>query len=288
MINNLFLFGVLFFLMSTHSFAKNELMVDPDILGIKIGMDKNEVITILKKNYPKLKFTKKTQLLELKVPAMVSGYDFQYDFILLDSQEGDMTFDRVRVSFLPDNTVIGIQRTIAFKQFKQLENGISDKLVSKYGPIMYLNPADVDYHSDNRMWSDTMEGGLRLVGTQYQKSNSIFYAGPTKPYAACYQQMLDYTSSFNPNRLFNDWTLQPDKLTAIQAQNMKQCGKAAWLELSTTSKIFVNKVDLYLVDLREAPEKILGMPQILDKMPDTIRAVPASSLPKPVGKSPDF
>lgn len=287
MIKNLFLFGVLFSIY-THSFAQNELMVDPDILGVKVGMNQNEVLSILKKNYPKLKFTKKTQMLELKVPAMVSAYDSQYDFTLLETQDGDTTFDRLRVSFLPDNTVIGIQRTIVFKRFKQFKNGITEKLESKYGPIMYLNPADVDYHSDNRMWSDTMEGGLRLVGTQYQKSNSILYAGPTTPYAACYQQMLDYTSSFNPNKLFNDWTLQPDKLTAIQAQNMKQCGKAAWLELSTTSEIFVNKVDFYLVDLREAPEKILGMPKILEQKPDTIRAVPASSLPKPVGKSPEF
>jgi hypothetical protein len=277
-------------LMSNLALAQSSKMQNPDILGIRIGMSKTEVMAIIKEKFPKSK------LKNVSKEVMIGTADLIYDAqtnISLDITKPTIAEDNLRLSFLPDDTVIAVRRLIRYVPRKQTTADIHTGLKEKFGDLSYFVYDDTTQFEDRTMWSDRMLPGLSLVGTNYVQGNYISPGdfGTVTPYPYCWAEMLTYfMDTYNPKEIYQSLT-DRSGVSLNRANKWKSCGKALWVSnLHERSQLnfYATQTEMILMDLSSAPEQMLSMPTMLKNNPKTTYAKPVTELPKPNANTPNF
>lgn len=268
--------------------AQSAKMQDPDILGIKPGMAKADALAAIKDKYQKSAATIVTK--EVMLSGMDLMYEAQYKIKLTKSRPA-IADDTLTISFLPDDTVIGIGRTISYVPNKQTTTDIIIALKEKYGDQVYFVYDDTTIFADQMMWSDRMLPGLSLVGMNYVQGGPLTSDfGTTQPYPTCWQQMLQYTSErYDPKNL-HDYFTDRSHVGIDTANKWKACGKAMWAHNDHEHRLTFNatRTELLLVDLSRAPDLILNIPAMVKNNPKATKLVPGTLPTKASAGTPAF
>lgn len=270
--------------------AQSSQMADPDVLGMKLGMKRSEVMTLIKSRFPGSK-TSATQR-EVILGNANLFYDAQVKIVLAQKHTANAEQDVLTLVFLPDDTLLGIRRQIRYVPQKQKSFDLDNALTAKYGnPVYYVNEEQSRFVNQT-MWSNTMLPGLSLVGTQYVQGGTTrpIDFGTTTPYPNCWGQMLAYLGEqFDPRQMYHQLT-DRSGVALNRAKQWKACGKALWVENGLDRKLTYNltQTDLMLMDLARAPDAILAMPQMLKENPKTTYLIPATEVPKASAGTPSF
>jgi hypothetical protein len=277
------------FFMANLAFAQSSQMSEPDILGIKLGMAKSAALAIIKDKYPESKTTIVKKEITIGTADLI--YETQYN-ISLDKVKPSTSEDHLIISFLPDDTIIGIRRLIKYFPKKQTVADISTALEEKYGSPVYFVYDNSTKFEDRTMWSDRMPRGLRLVGTNYVQGGIISSSdfGTATPYPYCWGEMLDYAGDqYDPKSIYRNLT-DRSGVALNRAKQWKSCGKALWVANNHETPLYFNatQTEIILVDLSMAPDLILNLPNMLKNNPKTTYAKPVTELPKASANTPNF
>lgn len=262
--------------------AQSSEMNDADILGLKPGLGKTEALAAIKSRFPKARLTPTKR--ELALNGYSLFYDFQYKIeVEKDKLKPGTVQDTIVLTFLPNDEILGIRRTLRYTPDGQKGFDLYDALNAKYGFPVYRVSDDKSRFADQAMWSNTMLPGLSLVGTRYVQSGRIPTDdfGTVTPYPYCWSEMLAYTSeTFDPKTLYLGLT-SPSHVASDRAKQWKTCGKALWVANDHDKRMTFNLVqtEMILVDLARAPDRILDIPQMLQKNPNSIAAKPVEYVP---------
>lgn len=261
---------------------------NPEVLGIKLGMDRDSAIRTIKDKYPKARFTPLKKDFANNVGELI--YEGQY-VIDLGANKTAST-DKITLTFLPDDTVLAVKREITYHPGKQKTADIYIALNQKFGNPVYFVSEDQTRFEDQAMWSNKMLPGLSLIGSSYSQgviaSRSDF--GTITPYPYCEMEMSSYTSeSFSPKVLYTSLTSKSD-FARNKANFAKGCGTALWVHNQHEKKLFFNAIrtTIYLMNLEEAPNKILQLPDMLAQNAKTLRLTPVTQPLNPQGSTPDL
>lgn len=285
------LFALLIGIISNSAFSQSPKMSDPDILGVHIGMQKNDVLALIKDKYPKSKATAIKKEITLGTADLI--YEAQYRISLDKSKlKASTSDDDLIISFLPDDTVIGIRRLIRYNPQKQKTADISLALQEKYGDLVYFVYDNSTKFADQAMWSDRMLPGLSLVGTRYVQGGNVSSSdfGTVTPYPYCWMEMLNYSGDlFDPKSLYSSLT-DRGGVALNKAKQWKSCGKALWVANLHERPLFFNatQTEIILVDLSIASDLSLQMPEMLKNNPKTTYAKPAGEVQKKSEDTPSF
>lgn len=264
-------------------------MADPDLLGIKPGMAKSAALAMLKEKFP----TSKTAI--VKKGVAIGTADVYYDAlyrITLDKLKPSVADDTLIISFLPDDTVLGLRRIIHYVPNKQTTGDVYTVLKQKYGDPVYFVYDDTTRFADQAMWSNTMLPGLTLIGASYVQGGVINSSdfGTVTPYPFCSSEMSTYVGDlYDPKGIYEQLTDRSD-FARKRVNQWKSCGKALWVENRSERHypFTATYTEIMLVDLARAPDQFLDLPAMLKKNPATLYAKPVTSLPKPSADTPSF
>lgn len=269
--------------------AQSAKMQDPDILGIKPGMAKPDALAAIKDKY------KKSLVIITKKEVALRGADLIYESqytIKLNKTRPGIAEDSLVISFLPDDTVLGIRRLIRYVPDKQTTADIGLALKEKYGDLVYYVYDDTTRFADQAMWSDRMLPGLRLVGRDYVQGGRLSSGdfGTVTPYPYCWMEMMTYTGErYDPKNVYEQLT-DRSGLGLNTAKKWKACGKALWVANGHASRLYYNatQTEMLLVDLAKAPDLILDMPAMLKNNPKTTYAKEATLPSRASANTPTF
>ena len=264
--------------------AQSQQMSNPDILGLKIGMQKSDALSMIKSRFPKSKISTTTK--EVVIGEALLMYEAHY-IIKLDKSKvrPGISEDTISISFLPNNEIVAVKRVIRYEAGKQKGVDISSGLEEKYGKPVYF-VYDHSKYADQSMWSDRMLPGLGLVGMDYVQGHYFSPSdfGTVRPYPYCWSQMLEYTTeNFSPASIYNQLT-QRNSVALTRSNKWKVCGKALWVANVLERPLYYNttQTEMILMDLSTATDKILNLPQQLKDNSKTIYAIPVEG---PYGSS---
>jgi hypothetical protein len=271
--------------------AQSSKMSAPDILGIRLGMDRSETLSLIKEKYPRSKITAVTKEVMLGTADLI--YEAQYK-ISLDKEKlkSSTAEDYLTISFLPNDTVVGIRRLIKYFPQKQKSFDIGIALKEKYGDMSYFVYDTSSRYAEQAMWSDRMLPGLSLVGTEYVQGGNISSSdfGTVQPYPFCWAEMLNYSGDqFNPKDFYYQLT-DRSGVAINRAKKWKSCGKALWVATTYEKPLYFNAVqtEIILADLASAPDLVLDLPSMLKSNPRTTYAKPVTELPKASANTPSL
>lgn len=270
--------------------AQSSQMSDPDVLGLKIGMKRPEVLALIKEKFQGSKMT--STMREVMLGGADLMYDAQVKVALAQSNKANVEEDTLTLVFLPNDELLGIRRQIRYVPHKQKGFDVSNALTAKYGNFVYFVYDDQTRFADQAMWSNTMLPGLSLVGTQYVQGGNISSSdfGTTQPYPYCWSEMMNYVGEqFDPRQMYYNLT-DRSGVALNRAKQWKACGKALWVANDHENKLtyYITRTDLILMDLSRAPDDILNMPQMLKDNPKTTYAKPITQFPKASPGTPGF
>lgn len=277
------------FMVSNLALAQSEKMKNPDILGIRLGMAKTEAMAIIKEKFPNSKITIVTKEVTLGTADLI--YETQYK-ISLGKSKPNTSEDNLTLSFLPDDTIIGIRRLLRYVPKKQTGVDIFAGLKEKFGDPVYYVYDDTTQFEDRAMWSDRMLPGLSLVGTNYVQGQFVSSSdfGTVTPYPYCWSEMLSYISeNYNPKAGYESLT-DRSSVGINRANKWKSCGKALWVANLHERPLYFNttQTEMILVDLTNAPNLILNLQNLIKNNPKTTYAKPVTELLKPSVNTPNF
>lgn len=270
--------------------AQSNQMADPDVLGMKLGMKRSEVMALIKAKFPGSKASGTQREVALGGADLL--YDAQVRITLAQKSASNVEQDLLTLVFLPDDTLLGIRRQIRYVPQKQKSFDLHNTLTAKYGNPVYYVYDNESRFANQAMWSNTMLPGLSLVGTQYVQGGTtrpIDY-GTTVPYTYCWSEMLAYLGEqFDPRQSYYQLT-DRSGVALNRAKQWKACGKALWVANDEDHRLSYNltQTDLMLMDLSRAPDAILAMPQMLKENPKTTYMIPAVEQPKSSAGTPAF
>ena len=284
------LLAVAIALAATSAHAQSSQMSDPDVLGIKLGMKRPEVLALIKGKFQGSKMT--STMREVMLGGADLMYDAQVRVALAQSKRANVEEDILTLVFLPNDELLGIRRQIRYVPHMQKGFDVSNALAAKYGNFVYYVYDDQTRFADQAMWSNTMLPGLSLVGTQYVQGGNISSNdfGTTQPYPYCWSEMMNYVGEqFDPLQMYYNLT-DRSAVALNRAKQWKACGKALWVMNGHESKLtyYNTHTDLILMDLSRAPDDILNMPQMLKDNPKTTYAKPITQFPKASPDTPSF
>lgn len=261
--------------------AQSTQLAGADILGISLQTRAEEVLPLLKKKYPKLSSTATRREIMLGNADLM--YDAMLDVVLESNPNGAViTQDTLHLNFLPDGSLLGLRRTILFKNQKQTAVDILKTLQDKFGQPVFHYPG-TSTEAGEMQWSNQLGAGLTLVGMDYRQAGAVYTENPgITPYPRCRAEMTMYTDEFfDPAKLYKGAVHQPV---------WKSCGTVADIAFYTDSRLtfYVNRIELRLANVSGAPDALKKLPQMLDQHPRTTRLVPASALPEPPRSAPSF
>ena len=269
--------------------AQTGKMQDPDILGVKPGMSKSDALAVIKDRYQKSAVSIATKEIMLGNADLI--YETQYKISLNKSKPG-VSEDTLVISFLPDDTVLGIRRLIRYLPNKQTTTDILIALKEKYGDPKYFVDDDTTRFADQAMWSDRMLPGLSLVGMDYVQGGRISSSdfGGVQPYVNCWREMDHYTNEwYNPKNIYSQMT-DRSRIGINTANKWKVCGKALWVANQHEHRLYYNatQTEILLVDLSRAPDLVLDMPTMLKNNPKTTYAREATLPARASAGTPNF
>jgi len=276
-------------LASSLALAQSNPMADPDILGVKPGMPKAQALAIVKEKYPQSK-TKAT-VREVMLGEADLMYEAQIQFNLDKSKISPHTAEDVlTLTFLPDDTVLGIRRVMLHRPGKQQTADLLTALQQKFGMPVHFVYDDTTRFEDQSMWSDRMLPGLSLVGNRYVQGGRISSSdfGTVTPYPYCWMEMLVYAGElFNPVEAYRSLT-DSSGVAANKAKEWQSCGKALWVANMHERPLYYNatRTEMILVDLSKAPVSLRSMPDMLKANPRTTYAKPVTEKPKVSANTP--
>lgn len=261
--------------------AQSTQLATADVLGISLQTRAEDVLPLLKKKYPKLTSTATRREIMLGNADLM--YDAMLDVVLESHPNGAViTQDTLHLNFLPDGSLLGLRRTIVFKNQKQTAVDILKTLQEKFGQPVFHYPG-TSSEAGEMLWSNQLGAGLALVGMDYRQVGAVYTDNPgITPYPRCRAEMTMYTDEFfDPAKLYKGPVHQPV---------WKSCGTVADIQFYADSRLtfYVNRIELRLANVSGAPDTLKKLPQMLDQHPRTTRLVPASALPEPPRSAPSF
>lgn len=270
--------------------AQSSQMADPDVLGMKLGMKRSDVMALIKAKFPGSKSSATQREVTLDGASLL--YDAQVRITLAQKNQANAEQDVLTLVFLPDDTLLGIRRQIRYVSHKQKAFDLDNSLTVKYGdPVHFVYEQQSRFVSQT-LWSNTMLPGLSLIGTQYVQGGRTrpIDFGTTTPYPNCWSQMLQYVGElFDPRQMYYQLT-DRSGVALNRAKQWKSCGKALWVENHLDHKVtyYLTQTDMMLMDLAKAPDAILAMPQMLKQNPRATYLIPATETPKPSAGTPSL
>lgn len=269
--------------------AQSTQMTDPDILGFKLGMSKAAVTTLIKQKFPNASLEQKNIDVAVGGAELYIPLQFKVKFNKLTANTAD---DTLMINFLPDETVIGLQRTIHYVPQKQMVGDVNMLLTQKYGKPVYYVYDDSSRFANQLMWSDRMLPGLTLVGSEYVQRFPVNTSdfGSVTPYPVCGARMEEYAGpSYNPRQIYFGLTDASDFARNLANQS-KPCGKVLWVTNNWDFKYpnGVISTSITLVDLSAAPDRFIPLPSMIRKNPQVMIATPVKEMPRPSAATPTF
>lgn len=260
---------------------------NPEIVGVRLGMSKAAALSQIKSKYPNALVSPLKKSVATEVGELI--YEAQYLIDLGASKTA--ADDKVMLTFLPDDKVLAVKRTIRYQPSKQKTADLYMALTQKFGNPVYFVSDDSTRFEDQAMWSDKMLPGLSLIGSAYVQGGRISSTdfGTVTPYPYCEMEMSAYTSqTFSPKALFTALTDKSD-FTRNKVNKAKACGTALWVHNTHERPQIYNTVqtEMYLMNLEEAPAKVLQLGEMVANHPKTIRFSTVSQ-PKMQGSTPDL
>ncbi|MGV7210334.1 hypothetical protein ACLB1G_21070 [Oxalobacteraceae bacterium A2-2] len=260
--------------------AQSPRVTNADILGIGFQTSPEQAIALLKKQYPKMKVS--TTKREVSAGNLHIYYDAMYEIVLEQNPDGAViTGDYLHLNYLPDGSLAGASRTIVFRKRKQFMNDIVKSLTQKYGDPVFQAPG-TNTETAEVLWSDRMQPGLMLIGTQYQQAGGVYTTNPgITPYPQCRGEMLRYTDElFKPAELTRSPNHQP---------MWKSCGTVVNLLIySDGYQLYADRIEMRIANVSGMPEVAARMGELIAKNPAHQKMITAGSEPERPINAPKF
>jgi hypothetical protein len=268
--------------------AQSKNMADPDILGIRIGMTKDAVNNLLKANFPTAKIAPVKKFVHL------DNWELPYDGqlqITFGKLKPSTSKDEMVISFLPDEKVVAVKRTIQYHEGKQKPEEVMFTLDQKFGGLVYHAHDDKSVFADQGLWSDILPPGLSMIGATYQQGIMPRSDNFTAiPYLYCKVQMESYTlDQFSPMDLYVNMT-DKSEINRNAMNSAKMCGKSVFALTKHAYRYPFSAIqtEIYMADLANAPANVLKIPDMAKKNPKIIYATVSKSMPKPSADTPNM
>ncbi|MFV0675640.1 hypothetical protein [Variovorax sp. tm] len=241
--------------LTSTAYAQATKVTNADFLGVSLQTPAADVMSILRKNYPKLQLEITNYTITNAGTALKfnDGYKAQLETHLAPAERSSVAIaiNNFRANALPDGSIIGLQREITFNPNQQTLQPLIDGLVAKYGEPTFLDKGN-GQSMVTLLWSDKMVPGQRR-----KDANPNGNVGGT-PYYKCSTEIAHYAGiSYDPSDLFNGLATTNTRLY-VNAQAAKECGTILLASLVPASGngAYANTMTLQLANLADAPERV--------------------------------